>query len=191
MRLAHEVQSLRSSSAGTFRSIIASMSMSEADIAVTPAPPGSTKPRSFSGSLKGLLSPLADLLLPPVRIVCRRRIGGHGLICGACFAKIDFIAPPLCDRLGVPLPYDISEGRQLSGAAIAKPPVYDRARAVARYSSTMRELIQSFKYHDRHEGVPLFGRWLSKVNRRCWRTRSGGSRGCPSIVRCLPACGGQ
>lgn len=27
----------------------------------------------------------------------------------------------------------------------------------------MRELIQSFKYHDRHEGVPLFGRGLNKA----------------------------
>lgn len=137
--------------------------MSEADIVGVPAPPESAKARPFAVSLRSLLSPLADLLLPPVCIVCRTRIGGHGLICGACFAKIDFIAPPLCDRLGVPLPYDMGEGRQLSGAAIAKPPVYDRARAVARYSSTMRELIQSFKYHDRHEGVSLFGRWLNKA----------------------------
>ena len=100
--------------------------------------PGS--PRGFS--LASLLAPIADLLLPPVCIVCRARIGGHGLICGACFARIEFIAPPLCDRLGVPLPYDSGEGKQLSATAIAKPPVYDRARAVARYSSTMRELIQ-------------------------------------------------
>ncbi|MGE5260240.1 MAG: ComF family protein [Actinomycetota bacterium] len=114
-------------------------------------------------SLRSLLAPLADLLLPPVCIVCRSRIGGHGLICGVCFAKIEFIATPLCDRLGVPLPYDAGEGKQLSAAAIAKPPVYDRARAVARYSSTMRELIQSFTYRDRHEGLPLFGRWLSKA----------------------------
>ena len=49
----------------------------------------------------------------------------------------------------------------LSAAAIADPPVYDRARAAARYSSTMRDLIQSFKYGDRHEGLPLFGRWLA------------------------------
>ena len=34
----------------------------------------------------------------------------------------------------------------LSAAAIADPPVYDRARAAARYSATMRDLIQSFKY---------------------------------------------
>ena len=57
-------------------------------------------------SLGAIFAPLADLLLPPVCVVCRTRIGRHGLICGACFAKIDFIAPPLCDRLGVPLPYD-------------------------------------------------------------------------------------
>jgi ComF family protein len=139
------------------------MSMSEADTAIAPGPVEATKGRSFAVSLKSILSPLADLLLPPVCIVCRARIGRHGLICGACFGKIDFIAPPLCDRLGVPLPYDTGEGKQLSGAAIAAPPVYDRARDVARYSSTMRELIQSFKYRDRHEGLPLFGRWLKKA----------------------------
>jgi ComF family protein len=62
----------------------------------------------------------------------------------------------------VPLPYATGEPC-LSAAAIARPPVYDRARAVAHYSSTMRELIQAFKYGDRHEGLALFGRWLKKA----------------------------
>ncbi len=60
----------------------------------------------------------------------------------------------------MPLPYDTGEP-SLSAAAIADLPVYDRARAVARYSSTMQELIQSFKYGDRHEGLALFGRWMA------------------------------
>jgi len=60
------------------------------------------------------------------------------------------------------LPYDAGEGA-LSAAAIATPPVYDRARAAARYSETMRELIQSFKYRDRQEGLALFARWLSQA----------------------------
>ena len=109
-----------------------------------------------------MLGRLADVLLPPVCIACRTRIWSHGLLCGACFAKIDFIAPPICARLEVPLPYDAGEP-SLSAAAIAKPPVYDRARAAARYSATMRELVQSFKYRDRHEGLPLFARWLVKA----------------------------
>jgi ComF family protein len=106
-----------------------------------------------------MLSSLADLLLPPVCISCRRRVGSHGLLCGDCWGEIDFIAPPICARLGLPLPYETSEPC-LSAAAIANPPLYDRARAVARYASTMRDLIQSFKYGDRQEGVALFGRWL-------------------------------
>ena len=119
----------------------------------------STRARGF---VRTALGHLANLLLPPVCISCRMRIGSHGLICGACFAKIDFIAPPICARLGVPLPYDSGEPA-LSAAAIASPPVYDRARAAARYSATMRELVQSFKYRDRHEGLPLFGLWLKKA----------------------------
>jgi ComF family protein len=114
------------------------------------------------GVVRPILGRIADLLLPPVCIACRTRILSHGLLCGACFASIDFIAPPICARLGVPLPYDAGEGA-LSAAAIATPPVYDRARAAARYSDTMRELIQSFKYRDRQEGLPLFGRWLQKA----------------------------
>lgn len=63
-------------------------------------------------------------------------------------------------RLGVPLPYETG-GPSLSAAAIAAPPDYDRARAVARYSQTMRDLVQGFKYRDRQEGLRLFSRWLA------------------------------
>ena len=127
---------------------------------ITSVPTAQSKALSAAVALRGALATLADLLLPPVCIACRKRVGAHGLLCGDCWTKIDFIAPPLCDRLGVPLPYETGSP-SLSAAAIAEPPVYDRARAVARYSSTMRELIQSFKYGDRHEGVPLFGRWMA------------------------------
>ena len=126
---------------------------------VPPASPASAQ--TGAGVMRPMLGRLADLLLPPVCISCRTRIGSHGLLCGACFAKIDFIAPPICARLGVPLPYEAGEP-PLSAAAIASPPVYDRARAAARYSDTMRELIQSFKYRDRHEGLPLFASWLTR-----------------------------
>ena len=142
------------------RPIIAVMPTGEAELALeaTPAPPSV----GARGIVRPMLGRLADLLLPPVCIACRARIGSHGLLCGACFARIDFIAPPICARLGVPLPYDAGEGA-LSAAAIATPPVYDRARAAARYSETMRELIQSFKYRDRQEGLALFARWLKQA----------------------------
>lgn len=144
---------------GTFGFIMASMPTGEAELGLE-AP--SAVPSAGAGIVRPILGRLADLLLPPVCIACRTRILSHGLVCGACFASIDFIAPPICARLGVPLPYDAGEGA-LSAGAIASPPVYDRARAAARYSETMRELIQSFKYRDRQEGLPLFARWLKKA----------------------------
>lgn len=117
-----------------------------------------------AGAAKSAFGALADILLPPVCINCRARISAHGLLCGACWSGIEFISPPFCERLGLPLPYDTG-GANLSAAAIAAPPRYDRARAVARHSGVMRDLIHGFKYQDRHEGVALFGRWLGAAGK--------------------------
>jgi len=57
-------------------------------------------------------------------------------------------------------PYDSGEP-SFSAAASADPPVYNRARAAACYSSTTRDLIQGFQIWDRHEGLTLFGRWMA------------------------------
>jgi len=160
--VAHRTPKLRALKLGAPRSIMAPMPIGEGELSLATPPASPATRRASAGFLHPVLSGLADLLLPPVCVACRRRIGSHGLLCGGCFASIDFIAPPLCARLGIPLPYEAGEP-PLSAAAIASPPVYDRARAAARYSDTMRELIQSFKYRDRHEGLPLFARWLVKA----------------------------
>jgi ComF family protein len=84
----------------------------------------------------------------------------HDALCPACWRQIAFIRPPLCDRLGVPLSVDTG-GPMLSAAAIADPPDYDRARAVARFDGLMRVLIHGFKFHDSHNARRLFGRWMA------------------------------
>lgn len=65
----------------------------------------------------------------------------------------------MCDVLGVPLPY-AGPGRNVSAAAVAEPPSYDRARAAAIFNGVMRELIHDFKFHDRQELRSLLSRWL-------------------------------
>ena len=105
---------------------------------------------------------LADLVVPPVCLVCRRPLGSHDSLCGGCWRAISFIRPPLCDRMGLPLPFDPG-GPTISGAALKDPPVYDRARAVARFDRVMRELIHKLKYGDRHDARRLFGRWLRQA----------------------------
>jgi ComF family protein len=104
----------------------------------------------------------ADVIVPPCCLVCRTPLGAHHLLCAPCWREVRFIRPPLCDVLGIPLPFDTGE-RMVSAGALARPPAYDRARAVAHFSGSMRTLVHQFKYADRHDARALFGRWLAEA----------------------------
>lgn len=106
-----------------------------------------------------VFSGLADIILPPSCVGCQARVLAHDTLCPSCWRDIDFIRAPLCDRLGIPLPYDMG-GVMISAAAVADPPDFDRARAVALYNGLMRRLIHDLKYKDALHARRLFGRWL-------------------------------
>jgi len=118
--------------------------------------------RGLVSSLRSLGARLTDLVVPPVCLSCQTPLSGHNALCPDCWQQIDFIQVPLCDRLGIPLPFDTG-GRMISAAAVANPPVYRRARAVASYDGVMRCLIHGFKYSDRHDLRSLFGNWLQQA----------------------------
>lgn len=103
---------------------------------------------------------LANVITPPLCLSCHQPLLDHDTLCPDCWRRIDFIRQPLCDRLGIPLPYD-SGTRAVSAQALAAPPIYGRARAVARYDGVMRDLIHDLKFHDRHDARRLLGRWLA------------------------------
>jgi ComF family protein len=108
------------------------------------------------------LEAASDLIMPPSCLACREPLAAHDALCPECWRGIDFIRPPLCDRLGLPMPFDAG-GPMVSAAAVADPPPYDRARAVACYAGVMRDLIHGLKFHDRHDARRLFGRWLTEA----------------------------
>ena len=114
--------------------------------------------------LRRAIADLGDLIAPPVCLACREPMTVHDTLCPDCWTGIDFIRPPLCDRLGLPLPFDAG-GVTVSAAALANPPVYDRARAVAHYSGLMRRLIHDLKFHDRDDLVRLLGGWLTEAGK--------------------------
>lgn len=101
----------------------------------------------------------ADFVVPPLCLNCRCPLGSHDALCAACWRKIRFIRAPLCDRLGIPMPFDTG-GAIISAGALAEPPDWDRARAVAQFGPVIRDMIHAFKYLDRHDPKRLFGRWL-------------------------------
>jgi ComF family protein len=117
-----------------------------------------------SAAARRALRGAADTLMPPLCLSCNAPLASYDALCAPCWQRVDFIRPPVCDRLGVPLPFDIGE-TAVSAAAAANPPVYDRARAVAHYTGVMRKLIHDLKYHDRHDAWRLMARWMAEAGR--------------------------
>ena len=103
-----------------------------------------------------------DALLPPLCLCCRAQVSEPGSLCPACWAKIDFLAPPYCAVCGLPFELDAGPDAQC-GECARQAPRYARARAVFRYDDASRSLILRFKHGDRLEGVPAFARWMSRA----------------------------
>ena len=104
-----------------------------------------------------------NVALPPLCPACRELVGGNGL-CASCWSKLSLIAPPYCERLGIPFAYDPGPG-VLSMQAIADPPAYHRARAAVRYDEIARTLVHCLKYGDRLDLAPTAGRWMARAGR--------------------------
>jgi ComF family protein len=118
----------------------------------------------LSAALKGAFQVALDVGLPPLCPACREPLGQHGGLCAACWASLSFIAPPYCERLGIPFGYDPGPGI-LSMEAIADPPAYRKARAAVRYDDVARTLVHSLKYGDRMDLAPALGRWMASAGR--------------------------
>ncbi|HEY1736305.1 MAG TPA: ComF family protein [Methylovirgula sp.] len=105
-----------------------------------------------------------DVVYPPSCLCCQAAIGEHGALCPRCWAQMSFIERPYCDRLGTPFAYDLGIAGLLSPDAIANPPVYARARAVARFDDgPARELVHRLKFYDRMELAEPMGAWMARA----------------------------
>ena len=120
-------------------------------------------PRSIACLLGRLAGSLLDALYPPTCLACRAAVGVHGALCPACWQAMRFIERPFCDRLGTPFEQDLGEGL-LSPQAIADPPAFRRARAVARFEDgPARRLVHRLKYSDRGDLARPLGAWMARA----------------------------
>ncbi len=114
--------------------------------------------------LRHIFGRALDLGLPPLCPACRAPLTQAGGLCGECWSRLSFIAPPYCERLGIPFAYDPGPGI-LSMEAIADPPAYRLARAAVRFDDVARDLVHAFKYGDRMDLAPPLGRWMATAGR--------------------------
>src|SRR5215207_11086317 len=102
-----------------------------------------------------------SIVYPPTCIGCGGAIGEPHTLCARCWSEIAFIERPFCERLGRPFAVDLGIPL-LSPAAIAEPPVFERARAVARYDEVARKLVHRLKYGDRLELARALGGMMAR-----------------------------
>ena len=127
------------------------------DAALATAPP--SRLTRLANGVRAIFRVAVDVALPQLCASCREPVGSDGL-CPACWSKLSFIAPPYCERLGIPFAYDPGPG-VLSMEAIADPPAYYRARAAVRFDDVARTLVHALKYGDRLDLAPMMGRWMA------------------------------
>ena len=104
-----------------------------------------------------------DTLYPPICLACRAATSEAGALCSSCRRAMRFIERPFCDRLGTPFEHDLGEGL-LSPQAVTDPPVFQRARAVARFEDgPARRLVHRLKYSDRGELAAPMAAWMARA----------------------------
>jgi ComF family protein len=101
------------------------------------------------------------LVYPPTCSGCGGAIADPHALCPACWSGLRLIERPYCQRLGTPFGVDHGTGILLSARAIADPPVFARARAVALYEGGARDLVHRLKYEDRLDLAAVLARMMA------------------------------
>jgi ComF family protein len=100
-----------------------------------------------------------DLVFPPQTLDGGAPPQSAGLSAEA-WARVQFIAEPLCDGCGAPFEYAVGDR---CAACLARPRAFARARAACLYDDASRDLILKFKHADRTDLARLFARWLGRA----------------------------
>jgi ComF family protein len=104
---------------------------------------------------------LIDVALPPCCLCCGQIVEEQGGLCGACWGRMSFFAPPWCAGCGLPFPHPMGEGAVCADCARGQR-AWDRARSVVRYDKSSRPLVLGLKHADRTHVASAFGRWMHR-----------------------------
>jgi ComF family protein len=89
-----------------------------------------------------------DLLLPRRCAVCSH---SGAELCGGCCARLTRIAPPFCERCGVPTAWAIRRCRECTGRSLA----FASARSAVVYDGHVRALVTAWKERGRRHLVAV------------------------------------
>ena len=116
-------------------------------------------------ALRGIPRGVLSSIYPPTCSGCGGATADPGALCPACWSGLRLIEAPFCRRFGTPFAVDLGVGALLSPRAIAEPPVFRQARAVALYDDVARRLVHRLKYEDRLDLAGAMARMMAASGR--------------------------
>ncbi|MFK7792626.1 MAG: ComF family protein, partial [Devosiaceae bacterium] len=102
--------------------------------------------------------------VPPTCPTCRTLVQDDGGLCGSCWRQVPWIETPVCNRLGLPLAYDLGPGA-VSAEALANPPEFDRLRAACTYDGIAPRLVHALKFADQRHLADALGAMMARAGR--------------------------
>lgn len=112
-----------------------------------------------------ILSAAANLIFPPRCAACGAGVEAAHALCVDCFARLQFIAAPLCHACGLPFAYELGD-EAVCAACLHEPPPYRAARAALHYDEHSKHLITRLKYGDHSELIPALSQQLYRAGAR-------------------------
>ena len=109
--------------------------------------------------MKRLFDVLADLgylLLPVYCPICGSDADGPAGLCGDCLVGIEWIDGPCCTVCGIPFPARTALPHRCS-KCLARPPAFDHARSVARYTGPVARAVHRMKFSGIERLAALLG----------------------------------
>ncbi len=103
---------------------------------------------------------VADAIWPQTSLVTGREIAGPGVLEPEYWATLKFLTGAMCARCGVPFEIEV-EPDQVCPACIARPPIYDRARAAVEYGDISRDITLALKHGGRRDGLSTLAGWMA------------------------------
>ncbi len=104
------------------------------------------------------------LAYPPLCQVCLENAAGRkaGYVCGPCTTKVSLIADPCCERCGTPFEGEV---HSLTSCGHCRGVSWhiDHARAAARFSDPLSQVIHQFKYAQANYFEPFLKHLLQGV----------------------------
>lgn len=104
---------------------------------------------AFRLALTDLTRALADLAFPRTCSFCEAGVplAEGQVLCPECRAALRQIAPPFCQKCGLPVQLLRGDSPEFCGRCLSSPPAYAMARYGFSYEEALRTAILRFKYY--------------------------------------------